>query len=138
MLQRSSRQIVRKRLVGQICRCSECGQVVWPYPLPLWPALRLPRGYPKSQATLDRRTRTLHFDPLLWCSACAPPLVVQWWIRWERMAADLLQTLPSIPADVEVPCEGAVDEAEPSTGEVVCVNTDDKAAVYNHAALPCK
>ena len=132
------RRLVRKRPAGHICTCSVCGQVVWPYPLPLWPALRLPRGYPKSQATLDRHTRTLHFDPLLWCSACAPSLVVQWWIRWERMAAELLETLPSIPADVEAPCEVAADEAEPSTDEVVCVGTDDGAAVYNGVALPCK
>jgi len=138
MQQSIYRRLPRKHPAGHICACSICGQVVWPYPLPLCPALRLPRGYPKSQATLDQRTRTLHFDPLLWCSSCAPPLVVQWWIRWERMAAELLQNLPSIPDDVEAASEADADAAEPSTDEVVCVDTDDKAAVYNHAALPCK
>jgi len=108
--------------------------VVWPYPLPLWPALRLPRGYPKSQANLDRRTWTLYFDPLLWCDSCAPPLVVQWWIRWERMAAELLETLPSIPADVEVPGEAEIDEAKSSTPETPCMGV--QAAVYNRMALP--
>ncbi len=132
----ASGQGTRRRSTGRICRCSECGQVVWPYPLPLWPALRLPRGYPKSQANLDRRTRTLYFDPLLWCSACAPPLVVQWWIRWERMATELLLTLPSIPADVEEPSEAGTGEAEPSTDRVLCVSADDEATVCNHAALP--
>ena len=100
--------------------------------------MHLARGYPKSRAELDRGTWTLRFDPLLWCDSCAPPLVVKWWIRWERMAADLLQTLPSIPADVAAPCEVVADAAEPSTDEVVCVDTDDKAAVYNHAALSCR
>ncbi len=136
MQQPETRRVRRKRPTDHVCRCSVCGDMVWPYPLPLWPALRLPRGYPKSHASLDRRTWTLHFDPLLWCSACAPPLVVQWWIRWERMAAELLQTLPSIPADVEAPREVDADEAEPSTDEVVCVGTDDGAAVYNGVALP--
>ena len=130
----ASGQGTRRRSTGRICRCSECGQVVWPYPLPLWPALRLPRGYPKSQANLDRRTWTLYFDPLLWCDSCAPPLVVQWWIRWERMAAELLETLPSIPADVEVPGEAEIDDAEPSTAEAPCMGAE--AAVYNQLALP--
>jgi len=76
----------------------------------------------------------VRFDPLLWCDSCAPPLVVQWWIRWERMAAELLETLPSIPADVEAPGEPDADEA--ATDEVVCVGTDDGTAVYNRAALP--
>jgi len=98
MSQCSSRQIVRKRLSGQICRCSECGRVVWPYPLPISPAMRLARGYPKARAALDRRAQAVRFAPILWCDSCAPLLVVQWWIRWERMADELLETLPSIPA----------------------------------------
>jgi len=132
----ASDQGTRRRSTGRICRCSECGQVVWPYPLPLWPALRLPRGYPKSQANLDRRTRTLYFDPLLWCSACAPPLVVQWWIRWERMAAELLLTLPSIPDDVEAPDEADTDEAALSTKDVPRVGVDAEVVVYSPVALP--
>jgi len=136
MQQPGTRRVGHKRPADHVCRCSVCGEVVWPYPLPLWPALRLPRGYPRSQAGLDRRTRTLHFDPLLWCSSCAPPLVVQWWIRWERMAADLLQTLPSIPADVEAPSEVDADEAELSTDEVSCVSVDAEVAVYNCLASP--
>ncbi len=105
MHQPGTHQTVRKRPADQLCRCSVCGNVVWPYPLPLSPAMRLVRGYPRSRAALDRQTHTLYFDPLLWCSSCAPPLVVQWWIRWEQMAAELLKTLPSIPTDVEVPDE---------------------------------
>ncbi len=76
----------------------------------------------------------MRFDPLLWCDACAPPLVVQWWIRWERMAAELLQTLPSIPADVEAP--GQADEAEVSSDEMPWPGINDGVAVYNRAALP--
>ncbi len=136
MLRHSFRRPVRKRRAGVICRCSECGQVVWPYPLPLWPALRLARGYPKSQAGVDRRTETLYFDPLLWCSACAPPLVVQWWIRWERMAAELLQTLPSIPDDVEAIGEADADEAELSADTVSVASADAETAVYSPLARP--
>jgi len=134
MQQHLSRQTVRKRPTGQLCRCSVCGDVVWPYPLPLSPVMRLTRGYPRVRAEMDRRARPVRFDPLLWCDSCAPPLVVQWWIRWERMAAELLETLPSIPADVEAPGEPDADEA--ATDEVVCVGTDDGTAVYNRAALP--
>jgi len=127
-------QRARKRSTGRICRCSECGRVVWPYPLPLSPAMRLTRGYPRVRAELDRRAQPMRFDPLLWCDACAPPLVVQWWIRWERMAAELLQTLPSIPADVEAP--GQADEAEVSSDEMPWPGINDGVAVYNRAALP--
>jgi len=76
----------------------------------------------------------VRFDPMLWCDSCAPPLVVKWWIRWERMAAELLQTLPSIPTDVEVP--GEADEAEASSDEMPCLGIDDGADAYNRVALP--
>ncbi len=141
MQQPGTRRIARNHPADQLCRCCICGEVVWPYPLPLSPAMHLVRGYPKSQAGLDRRTHALYFDPLLWCSACAPPLVVQWWIRWERMAAELLETLPSIPADVEAPSGVGADEAERSTDGVPCVNADSadieiEAVVYNCVVLP--
>jgi len=112
--------------------------VVWPYPLPLSPAMRLVRGYPRSRAELDRRAQAVHFDPLLWCASCAPPLVVQWWIRWERMAVELLETLPSIPADVDAAGEADAGEAELSTDEGPGVSVAAEATVYNGAALPCK
>jgi len=96
--------------------------------------MRLTRGYPRVRAELDRRARPVRFDPLLWCDSCAPPLVVQWWIRWERMAAELLETLPSIPADVEAPGEPDADEAATDGGH--CAGTDDMVAVYNRMALP--
>ncbi len=129
-------QPARRRSMGRICRCCECGQVVWPYPLPLSPTMHLARGYPKSRAELDRGTWTLRFDPLLWCDSCAPPLVVKWWIRWERMAAELLETLPSIPADVEGLSGSDADAAELAAGEVPCTGADVKVAVCNRVALP--
>jgi len=128
MQQHLSRQTVRKRPTGQLCRCSVCGDVVWPYPLPLSPVMRLTRGYPRVRAELDRRARPVRFDPMLWCDSCAPPLVVKWWIRWERMAADLLQTLPSIPADVEASSEA--DKAEAPTTEAPYAGAHAEAAVY--------
>ncbi len=131
MLYPGTRHLVRKRRAGQLCTCSICGQVVWPYPLPLSPTMRLVRGYPKSMARLDRRTRAVRFDPMLWCISCAPPVVVQWWARWEEAAAELLQTLPSIATDIEVS-----HESEPSIGDVPCAGTDADATVYDHAALP--
>ena len=133
MSQRSSPHTACKRLAGQICRCSECGQVVWPYPLPLSPALRLARGYPKSRAALDRRAQAVRFDPMLWCDSCAPSLVVQWWIRWERMAAELLETLPSLPGDGVKESQ----ETEWSADEARGVGaTAASASVYNQVGLP--
>jgi len=129
-------QMARSRSTSRICKCSECGQVVWPFPLPLSPAMRLVRGYPRVRAGQDRRARVVRFDPLLWCDACAPPLVVQWWIRWERMAAELLLTLPSIPDDVEASDEADADEAALSTNDVSGVGVDAEAAVYSPVVLP--
>jgi len=60
---------------------------------------------------------------------------VQWWIRWERMAAELLETLPSIPDDVEVTGEADADEAQLSTDEVPGVSADVKVAAYNRVVL---
>ncbi len=131
MLYLGTRHLVRKRRTGQLCTCSICGQVVWPYPLPLSPTMRLIRGYPKSRAMVDRRTRAVRFDPMLWCISCAPPVVVQWWARWEEAAAELLQALPSIATDNE-----AYHQSEPSRGEASCADVDADAIVYNRAALP--
>lgn len=128
-------RVALKRSAEHVCRCSVCGAVVWPYPLPLSPELHLVRGYPRARASLDRRTWTLRFDPLLWCSACAPPLVVQWWIRWERMASELLETLPSIPDDVEAAGEANPNAGELSTDVTPGARVDAKATVYNRVAL---
>ncbi len=101
--------------------------------------MRLTRGYPRVRAELDRQAQQVRFDPMLWCDGCAPPLVVQWWIRWERMAGELLQTLPSIPADVEVAGEAAADEAESFTGEadeVACIDVGTEADAYDRVVLP--
>ena len=130
MLQPRNRHLVRKRHAGQLCTCSECGQVVWPYPLPLSPAMRLVRGYPKSRARLDIRTRALRFDPMLWCISCAPLIVVQWWTRWEEAAAELLQNLPSIATDVKMP-----DESESFTDELPRVGADDDSSLHNCVVL---
>ncbi len=120
-----TRHLVHKRRAGQLCTCSICGQVVWPYPLPLSPAMRLVRGYPRARARLDRRTKTVCFDPMLWCMTCAPPVVIAWWTRWEEAAAELLETLPSIATDVE-----PSHRSEPSTDATPC------AHVYQRAARP--
>ena len=119
------RRRVRTRRAGQPCTCSVCGQMVWPYPLPLSPAMRLVRGYPRARARLDKRTKTVRFDPLLWCMSCAPPVVIAWWTRWEDAAAELLETLPSIATDVE-----PSHQSEPSTDATPC------AHVYQRAARP--
>lgn len=129
MLYPGTRHLVHKRRAGQLCTCSICGQVVWPYPLPLSPTMRLVRGYPKSRARLDRRTRAVCFDPMLWCMSCAPRVVVEWWERWEEAATELLHTLPSIATDSE-----ASHKSEPTTGEVSCMDAD--ATLYNRAGSP--
>ncbi len=125
MLDSGPRQRVRTRRAGQTCTCSVCGQIVWPYPLPLSPAMRLVRGYPRARARLDKRTKTVRFDPLLWCMSCAPPIVVQWWTRWEAAAAELLETLPSIATDVE-----------PSRQSDLRTDATPCAPVYQRAARP--
>lgn len=103
------RRLARKGHMGSPCACAVCGQPVYPYPLPLSPAMRLVRGYPGAHAELDRCARAVRFDARMRCVACTPPVVVQWWRRWEEMAADLLATLPPCPGPGEPTAQGASD-----------------------------
>ncbi len=120
-----TRLIVRRRrartcCAGHPCRCSVCGQPVYPYPLPLSPAMRLVRGYPAAHAELDRRARAVRFDARIRCVSCTPPVVVQWWRRWEEMAADLLATLPPCPEELDVPQGKADTHVEGATHTACC------------------
>jgi hypothetical protein len=52
------------------------------------------------------------------------------------MAAELLQTLPSIPDDVEAIGEADADEAELSADTVSVASADAETAVYSPLARP--